>query len=118
MGLRPYQVNAAEAFHQSGSDRGGSGVIVLPCGAGKTIVGMACMAGVQSSTLILTTSVTATRQWIRELLDKTSLEADQIGEYSGSTKDVRPITIATYQILTWRRAQGRAVPPLAALRRA
>ena len=111
-GLRPYQVNAAEAFHQSGSDRGGSGVIVLPCGAGKTVVAMACMAGVQSSTLILTTSVTATRQWIRELLDKTSLEADQIGEYSGSTKDVRPITIATYQILTWRERKDAPFPHL------
>ena len=111
-GLRPYQINAAEAFHQSGSERGGSGVIVLPCGAGKTIVGMACMAGVQSSTLILTTSVTATRQWIRELLDKTSLEEGQIGEYSGSTKEVRPVTIATYQILTWRERRDAEFPHL------
>ena len=111
-GLRPYQINAAEAFHQSGSERGGSGVIVLPCGAGKTIVSMACMASVQSSTLILTTSVTATRQWIRELLDKTSLEAGQIGEYSGSTKDVRPVTIATYQILTWRERKDSQFPHL------
>ena len=82
--------------------RGGSGVIVLPCGAGKTIVGMACMAEVQSSTLVLTTSVTATRQWIAELLDKTTLQADQVGEYNGSTKDVRPVTVATYNIMTWR----------------
>ena len=111
-GLRPYQINAAEAFHQSGSERGGSGVVVLPCGAGKTIVGMACMAGVQSSTLILTTSVTATRQWIRELLDKTSLEEGQIGEYSGSTKEVRPVTIATYQILTWRERKDAEFPHL------
>ena len=110
--LRPYQINAAEAFHQSGSERGGSGVIVLPCGAGKTIVGMACMAGVQSSTLILTTSITATRQWIHELLDKTSLEEGQIGEYSGSTKDVRPVTIATYQILTWRARKDSQFPHL------
>src|SRR5207248_7857500 len=85
-----------------GSERGGSGVITLPCGAGKTIVGMACMAQLQSSTLILTTSVTAVRQWIRELLDKTTLREDQIAEYSGESKDVRPVTIATYQIMTWR----------------
>ena len=72
-GLRPYQQEAADAFHAAGSDRGGSGVIALPCGAGKTIVGMACMAALQSSTLILTTSITAVRQWMRELLDKTTL---------------------------------------------
>jgi DNA excision repair protein ERCC-3 len=100
--LRPYQVAAAEAFHAAGSVRGGSGVITLPCGAGKTIVGMACMERLQSSTLILTTSVTATRQWIRELLDKTTLSQDQVAEYSGESKDVRPVTVATYQIMTWR----------------
>lgn len=88
-------------FH-AGSARGGSGVVVLPCGAGKTIVGMACMAEVQSSTLVLTTGVTATRQWIAEMLDKTTLQADQVGEYSGSTKDIRPVTVATYNIMTWR----------------
>ena len=67
--------------------RGGSGVIVLPCGAGKTIVGMACMAEVQASTLVLTTNVTATRQWVAELLDKTTLQADQVGEYNGSRQE-------------------------------
>ncbi|MDQ6700969.1 MAG: DEAD/DEAH box helicase [Acidobacteriota bacterium] len=101
-GLREYQTEAVAAFHAGGSTRGGSGVITLPCGAGKTIVGMACMERVQSSTLILTTSVTAVRQWIAELLDKTTLQEDQIAEYSGSKKDVRPVTIATYQIMTWR----------------
>ena len=100
--LRQYQVSAAEAFHAAGSARGGSGVVTLPCGAGKTIVGMSCMERLQSSTLILTTSVTAARQWIRELLDKTTLQEDQIAEYSGERKDVRPITVATYQIMTWR----------------
>jgi DNA excision repair protein ERCC-3 len=100
--LRHYQEDAASTFHAGGTARGGSGVIVLPCGAGKTIVGMACMAAVQSSTLVLTTSVTATRQWVAEILDKTTLQADQVGEYNGSTKDVRPVTVATYNIMTWR----------------
>ena len=102
-GLRPYQEEAVDAFHAAGSERGGSGVITLPCGAGKTIVAMACMARLQTSTLVLTTSVTASRQWIRELLDKTTLTEDQIGEYSGWTKQIRPVTFATYQIMTWRR---------------
>lgn len=101
-GLRLYQQEAAAVFHAGGSDRGGSGVIVLPCGAGKTVVGMACMAAVQASTLVLTTNITATRQWIGELLDKTTLQQDQIAEYNGSSKDVGPVTVATYQILTYR----------------
>jgi DNA excision repair protein ERCC-3 len=103
--LRPYQRSAADAFHAAGGVHGGSGVITLPCGAGKTMVGMACMADLQSSALILTTSVTAVRQWMRELLDKTSLREDQIAEYSGFAKDVRPVTISTYQIMTWRPAK-------------
>lgn len=100
--IRRYQQEAASIFYSGGSDRGGSGVIVLPCGAGKTIVGMACMALLQSSTLILTTSITAIRQWIAELLDKTTLQENTIGEYSGAIKEVKPITIATYQIMTYR----------------
>ncbi len=100
--LRDYQVQAVHAFHALGSARGGSGVVVLPCGAGKTVVGMGVISVVQASTLILTTSVTAVRQWIRELLDKTDIAPEQIGEYSAGTKDVRPITVATYQILTHR----------------
>lgn len=100
--LRDYQEDAAAAFHAGGSSRGGSGVVVLPCGAGKTVVGMACVARVGASTLILTTSVTAVRQWITELLDKTTLHEDQIGEYSGAAKDVRPVTVATYQVMTYR----------------
>jgi DNA excision repair protein ERCC-3 len=101
-GLRAYQADAAAAFHAGGSERGGSGVVVLPCGAGKTVVGMECMARVGSSTLVLTTSVTAVRQWIGELLDKTTLHEDQVGEYSGQVKEVRPVTVATYQVLTHR----------------
>jgi DNA excision repair protein ERCC-3 len=103
--LRDYQRQAAEVFHAAGSARGGSGVIVLPCGAGKTIVGLACMNQLQSSTLVLTTNVTATRQWISEILDKSTLHEDQIGEYNGSRKDVLPVTVATYNIMTWRESR-------------
>lgn len=102
---RDYQQAAAALFYAGGSARGGSGVIVLPCGAGKTIVGMACMSLVRASTLILVTSVTAARQWRSELLDKTSLAEEQVGEYSGNIKEILPVTIATYQILTHR--QGK-----------
>lgn len=112
-GLRPYQRAAAEIFHAGGSERGGSGVIVLPCGAGKTIVGMACMALLQTSVLILTTSVTAIRQWIAELTDKTTLSTDDIGEYSGAAKDIRPVTLATYQIMTYRLRKEDDFPHLA-----
>lgn len=104
--LRPYQEEAAAAFLARGSERGGSGVVVLPCGAGKTVVGMACMAEVGASTLILTTGTTAVRQWISELLDKTTLHPDQVGEYSGAAKEVRPVTIATYNIVTHRASTG------------
>jgi len=103
--LRSYQSNAAEVFHAGGSARGGSGVVVLPCGAGKTIVGMSCMATIQASTLVLVTNVTAVRQWIAELLDKTTLGEDQVGEYTGAVKEIRPVTISTYQILTYRRSR-------------
>jgi len=105
--LRGYQSQAMEAFHAVGSERGGQGVVVLRCGAGKTVVGMACMTALQTSTLILTTSVTAVRQWLDELLDKTTLEADQIAEYSGHRKEIAPVTVATYQILTHRGKDGR-----------
>jgi len=99
---RAYQRAAADAFHAGGSERGGSGVIVLPCGAGKTIVGMLCMDLLQTSTLVLTTCVTAVRQWIAELIDKTDIHPDMIGEYTGQKKEVRPITVSTYQMLTHR----------------
>ena len=106
---RPYQTAAAEAFHMGGSERGGSGVIVLPCGAGKTIVGMLCMNKLQTSTLVLTTCITAVRQWIAELIDKTDIDPSLIGEYTGQRKEVRPITIATYQMLT-HRGRTAAIP--------
>jgi DNA excision repair protein ERCC-3 len=104
---RPYQLEASLAFHAGGSARGGSGVIVLPCGAGKTIVGMLCMNLLQTSTLVLTTCVTAVRQWIAELIDKTDVDPSLIGEYTGHRKEVRPITVATYQMLTHRGRRRR-----------
>ena len=100
--FRPYQQQAADTFYAKGADQGGAGVIVLPCGAGKTIVGISCMAQLQVSTLILTTNVTAIRQWKQELMDKTTLSEEDIGEYSGNTKEIRQVTIATYQIMTYR----------------
>ena len=103
---RSYQREAARAFHAGGSERGGSGVIVLPCGAGKTIVGMLCIDLLQTSTLVLTTCVTAVRQWIAELIDKTDVDPSIVGEYTGQRKEVRPITIATYQMLTHRGKRG------------
>ncbi len=103
--LRPYQKTAADLFYQAGQAKGGSGVIVLPCGAGKTMVGMAAMAAIQQQTLILTSSLTSVRQWQRELLDKTTLTADEIAEYSGQKKTTGPVTLATYQILTYRYSQ-------------
>lgn len=98
--LRDYQKEAAQIFYASGSEKGGSGVIVLPCGSGKTVIGMAAMALTQTHTLILTPNISAARQWIRELLDKTTLQPDQIKEYSGDVKEIGPVTVATYQILT------------------
>ena len=103
--LREYQQEAADVFYAAGAAHGGSGVIVLPCGAGKTVVGLACMSRLQTSTLVLTTNVTATRQWMEEILDKTTLAEDQVGQYNGSRKDVLPVTIATYNIMTWRKSK-------------
>ncbi len=104
-GLRPYQMEAVAAFHRAGSALGGNGVIVLPCGAGKTIVGMAAMQAVGAHTLILAPNTVALRQWREELLDKTNLTENQIGEYSGEVKEIRPVTLTTYQILTYRRSR-------------
>jgi len=101
--LRDYQRDAVGSFYAGGSNLGGSGVVVLPCGAGKTVVGMAVMAEVHAQTLILCTSIVAARQWRDELLDKTTLDSSLIGEYSGEQKVVRPVTISTYQILTYRK---------------
>ncbi|MGH2718197.1 MAG: DNA repair helicase XPB, partial [Actinomycetota bacterium] len=96
--LRPYQRQAADAFAAAGS-----GVIVLPCGAGKTLVGMAAMARAGAHTLVLVTNTVAARQWRAELLAHTSLTEDEVGEYSGERKEIRPVTVATYQVLTTRR---------------
>ncbi|MEZ5091273.1 DNA repair helicase XPB [Nocardioides sp.] len=96
--LRDYQREAAEGFWH-----GGSGVVVLPCGAGKTIVGAAAMATAQATTLILVTNTVSARQWKDELVRRTSLTEDEIGEYSGAVKQIRPVTIATYQVMTTRR---------------
>ena len=98
--LRDYQRQAAEAFWA-----GGSGVVVLPCGAGKTLVGAAAMAHAKATTLILVTNTVAGRQWKRELIARTSLTEEEIGEYSGERKEIRPVTIATYQVMT-RKSKG------------
>ncbi|MFJ7908431.1 DNA repair helicase XPB [Kitasatospora sp. NPDC096204] len=96
--LRPYQAHAVEGFWH-----GGSGVVVLPCGAGKTLVGAAAMAHAKSTTLILVTNTVSARQWKHELVKRTSLTEDEIGEYSGTRKEIRPVTIATYQVMTTKR---------------
>ena len=96
--IRKYQELAAEGFWH-----GGSGVVVLPCGAGKTIVGAAAMAHAKATTLILVTNTVAARQWREELLRRTDLNEDDIGEYSGAKKEIRPVTIATYQVMTTRK---------------
>lgn len=105
-GLREYQRDAVDVFYAAGSTSGGSGVLVLPCGAGKTVIGMGCMEKLQQHTLILTTNITALRQWRSELLDKTTLTKNDIGEYSGEVKDVRPVTLTTYQILTYKKRKA------------
>ncbi len=96
--LRPYQQQAVDGFWH-----GGSGVVVLPCGAGKTLVGAGAMAVAKATTLILVTNTVSARQWRDELLKRTSLTDEEIGEYSGARKEIRPVTIATYQVLTTRR---------------
>ena len=101
--LRDYQKDAAQVFYASGSEKGGSGVIVLPCGSGKTVIGLATMALIQTKTLILTPNISSSRQWIREICDKTNLTLDQVKEYSGEVKEIGPVTVATYQILTQRK---------------
>ncbi|MBE9374058.1 DEAD/DEAH box helicase [Saccharopolyspora sp. HNM0983] len=98
--LRDYQRQAVQSFWA-----GGSGVVVLPCGAGKTLVGAAAMAEAQATTLILVTNTVAGRQWKRELIERTSLTEEEIGEYSGEKKEIRPVTIATYQVIT-RKSKG------------
>jgi DNA excision repair protein ERCC-3 len=108
--VRDYQRDAADIFYAGGDVRGGSGVIVLPCGAGKTIVGIAAMAMLRRATLILTTSITAVKQWHREILDKTDISDTDIAEYSGESKEIGPVTVATYQIVTHRPDKNEDFP--------
>lgn len=104
--VREYQQLAVERWFMEGKPAGGHGVVVLPCGAGKTIVSMAAMAKIQQHTLILCNNQTAVEQWVRELLDKTTLTEAQVGVYSGNEKRIAPVTVATYQVLTWRRSKN------------
>ena len=108
--IREYQKNSAKALVGDKGPGTGFGTIVLPCGAGKTIVGMTIMDMLKTSTLIITTNISAVHQWIDELLDKTDLTADQIAEYSGENKEIKPVTVATYQVLTWRPAKEGPYP--------
>jgi DNA excision repair protein ERCC-3 len=104
-GVRHYQAEASKRWYQDGRPSGGCGVVVLACGAGKTIVGIESMRQVQAKTLILATNQAAVNQWVREIIDKTHLTADQVGAYTGTIKEIKPVTVATYQILTWRRSK-------------
>ena len=110
LSIRNYQWEAAKAFHSQNKPGTGFGTVVMPCGSGKTIVGMALMHLYQTSTLIISTNVAAVHQWRDELLDKTTLPIEQIGEYTGDVKEIKPVTIATYQILTWRPDRESAFP--------
>lgn len=103
--LRDYQERAVDLFYREGDAHGGSGVLVLPCGAGKTVVGMAALSRLRCAALILTSNVTSVRQWKSELLDKTTLTEEEVGEYAGDSREVKPVTIATYQIMTHRRSR-------------
>lgn len=99
--LRHYQREAVDVFWASGGSKGGSGVIVLPCGAGKTVVALGTLATAQAHTLIVCFGTNAVHQWIDEILDKTTLSADMVGEYTGDLKEIKPITVTTYQVLTY-----------------
>lgn len=102
---RDYQVEAVRRWYMDGQPAGGHGVVVLPCGAGKTIVSMTAMAQCQTHTLILCNNQSAVNQWVRELLDKTTLTDKEVGVYTGTEKRICPVTVATYQVLTWRRSK-------------
>ena len=110
---RKYQYAASAAYYAGGAPSGGSGVVVLPCGAGKTIVGLVTMADIQRATLILTPNTIAVRQWIQEIVDKTDIPPEMVGEYTGERKDICPITVSTYQILTYRRSEEEDFPHFA-----
>lgn len=114
--IRPYQHDAAQSILGDGGPGTGYGTVVLPCGAGKTIVGMDVMSKLQTRTLILTTNVSAVHQWIDEILDKTDIPAENIGEYTGARKEIKPITVCTYQVMTWRPDKDGDFPHMALLR--
>jgi DNA excision repair protein ERCC-3 len=105
--LRDYQKHASEAFYASGSERGGNGVIVMPCGSGKTIVGIDIISKVCQETLIIGSSTVGVRQWISELLEKSHIDRNMIGEYTGDLKELKPITVTTYQCLTYSNFKAR-----------
>jgi DNA excision repair protein ERCC-3 len=110
--LRDYQQDAVDTFYQGGRSTGGSGIIVLPCGSGKTIIGIGAAAKVAGHTLIITTNNVSAHQWRDELLSKTSLASASIGEYTGLQKTIKPVTITTYQMLTHRRNQAQPMKNL------
>lgn len=114
--LRDYQKMAADSVIGNGGPGSGYGVIVLPCGSGKTVVGMEVMVRLSTRTLILTTNVAAVHQWIDELADKLNLSPSDIGEYSGMRKEIKPITVCTYQVLTWRPAKEEDFPHMGILK--
>jgi DNA excision repair protein ERCC-3 len=115
--LRQYQKEAAQAIVGDKGPGTGFGTIVLPCGAGKTIVGMAVMDLLKTSTLVITTNISAVHQWIDELIDKTNLTRDDIAEYTGENKTIKPVTVATYQILTWRPEKDGPYPHFSLFRK-
>ena len=115
--LRQYQKEAAQAIVGDKGPGTGFGTIVLPCGAGKTIVGMTVMDLLKTSTLIVTTNISAVHQWIDELVDKTNLTRDDIAEYTGENKTIKPVTVATYQILTWRPEKDGPYPHFSLFRK-
>jgi DNA excision repair protein ERCC-3 len=106
LAIRDYQKGAADGVLGRGQPGTGFGTIVLPCGSGKTVVGLEILSRLATNTLVLTTNVAAVHQWVDELLDKTTLSADEIGEYTGEKKIIRPVTVATYQVLVWRDGDG------------
>ncbi len=103
--LRNYQIEAVDRWFLDGSPAGGHGVVVLPCGAGKTVVALNAMAQTGTHTLVLCNNQSAVTQWVREIIDKTNLTEAQVGQYTGQSKCIKPVTVATYQVLTWRRSK-------------
>lgn len=110
--LRDYQKEAVESFYHGGKKTGGSGIIVLPCGSGKTIIGLGVIATIANHTLIITTNNISVKQWINELLQKTSITERDIGPYTGNTKEIKPITVTTYQMLTHRKSSNEEMKNL------